>query len=96
MAIYVILDNDVHDPAAYAAYLEAAPAFVKKHGGEYLVRGGAFEVLAGDWAPTRLVIFRYPNRQALENMLADPDYQPWKAIREAATSTRNLLVVDGV
>jgi uncharacterized protein (DUF1330 family) len=96
MAVYVILNNEVHDAQAYKAYLEAAPAFVKKYGGEYLVRGGDFEVMAGNWTPTRLVIFRYPNRDALKNMLNDPDYQPWKKVREAATSTHNLVVVDGV
>ncbi len=96
MAVYVILDNEIHDPEAYASYLEAVPAFVAKYGGEYLARGGAFEVLVGDWNPKRVVIFRYPDREAIDNMLNDPEYQPWKAIREAATTTRNMLVVEGV
>lgn len=96
MTVYVILDNEVHDPEGYAAYMEAVPAFVKKHGGEYLVRGGDFEVMIGDWAPKRLVVFRYPNRDALSDMLNDPDYQPLKKIREAATTTHNLMVVDGI
>ena len=96
MAVYVILDNEVHDPERYAAYMDAAPAFVKKHGGEYLVRGGDFEVKVGDWAPKRLVVFRYPNRQALTDLMNDPDYQPWKKIREAAATTHNLLIVDGI
>ena len=96
MPVYVILDNEIHDPERYAAYMDAAPAFVKKHGGEYLVRGGDFEVKIGDWAPKRLVVFRYPNRQALTDLMNDPDYQPWKKIREAATTTHNLLIVDGI
>lgn len=96
MPVYVILDNEVHDTEGYAAYMEAAPAFVRKYGGEYLVRGGEFEVLLGDWAPKRLVVFRYPDRQALTDMLNDPDYQRWKKIREAATTTHNLIVVDGL
>ncbi len=96
MSVYIVLDNEVHDADAYGAYLEAAPAFVEKYGGEYLARGGAFEVLVGDWKPNRIVMFRFPDRAAFQDMLADPDYQPLKAIREAATTTRNLLVVDGV
>ena len=43
MAVYMIADAEVHDPEAYKPYLENAPAFVKKHGGEYLVRGGDFD-----------------------------------------------------
>jgi len=96
MAFYLILDNEVHDADAYEGYLQAAPEFVKKYGGEYLVRGGAFEVVAGNWAPKRLVIFRYPSREAIDEFLADPDYQPWKKIREAATTTHNILIVEGV
>ena len=60
MAVIMIADAEVDDPEAYKEYLEKAPAFVAKHGGEYLARGGAFEVLRGDWKPTRLVIFRFP------------------------------------
>lgn len=96
MAFYLILDNEVHDAPAYEGYLQAAPEFVKKYGGEYLVRGGEFEVVAGNWAPKRLVIFRYPSREAIDEFLADPDYQPWKKIREAATTTHNILIVEGV
>ena len=96
MSVYIVLDNEVHDADAYGAYLAAVPAFVEKYGGEYLARGGAFEVLVGDWKPNRIVMFRFPDRATFQNMLADPDYQPLKAIREAATTTRNLLVVDGV
>ena len=69
MAVYVILDNEIHDPERYAAYMDSVPAFVKKYGGEYLVRGGDFEVKVGDWAPKRLVVFRYPNRQALADLV---------------------------
>ena len=96
MAVYLILDNEIHDPEAYKEYLAAAPEFVKKHGGEYLVRGGDFEVLAGNWDPKRLVIFRYPSREAIDNMLSDPGYQPWKKLRESVTTTHNLLIVEGV
>ncbi len=96
MAVYLIADSEVHDPEAFKTYLEGAPAFVKKHGGEYLVRGGDVDVLRGDWKPSRLLIFRWPNRQAIDDFLNDPDYQPLKAIREAATTPKTLLIVEGV
>ena len=35
------------------------PAVVEKFGGRYLVRGGAHEVLEGDWRPTRLVVLEF-------------------------------------
>ena len=39
MAAYVIINLTVKDPEAYKEYIAKAPAFIAKHGGEYLVRG---------------------------------------------------------
>ena len=61
MAVYLIVDVDAQDPSALERYRAEVPAFIRKHGGEYLVRGGAFEVLEGDWRPSRLVLFRFPD-----------------------------------
>jgi len=96
MAVYLIIDSEIHDPEAYKAYLEAAPAFLKKHDGEYLVRGGDFTVIKDDWQPTRLLLFQFPDRQAIDSLMNDPDYQPWKKLRESVSKTKNSIVVDGV
>ena len=96
MAIYVILDNDIRDPAKYEAYKKAVPTLVAKHGGEYLARDAKFEVLVGNWNPKRIVIFRWPNREAMQKFQTDPDYQPWKALRESVATTNNLMVIEGL
>jgi len=96
MPIYLILDNTIHDPAKYEEYKRAVPAIVAKHGGEYLARGGRFEVLAGNWDPKRIVIFKWPNRDAVNAFMTDPEYQPWKKLRESAATTNNLLLVEGL
>lgn len=96
MAIYVILDNDIRDTAKYEAYKKAVPAIVAKHGGEYLARDAKFEVLVGNWNPKRIVIFRWPNREAMQKFMADPEYQPWKELRESVATTNNLMVIEGL
>lgn len=96
MTAYVILDIDVHDQEGYQKYRAGVPALIAKHGGEYLARGGDFEVLAGDWQPHRLVLFRFPNRQAHRNFLTDPAYAELKALRLRTTKTRAAVIVDGV
>ena len=63
MSIYVITNSEIHDLAAYEKYKAAAPQYVARHGGEYCVRGGAFEVLVGDWRPTRLLVLKFPTRR---------------------------------
>ncbi len=92
----MILDNQIHDQEKYDRYKEAVPAIVAKHGGEYLVRDGNIQVPVGDWKPNRLVIFRWPSREALDAFTSDPEYQPWKELREGCTTTNQLIVVDGI
>lgn len=96
MSVYMIAHATVNDPEAYKPYLEAAPAFVKKYGGEYLVRGGKVLAQRGEWNPERLLVFRFPSHQAIEDFMADPDYQPWKELRERVTTPHSMLIIEGV
>ena len=96
MSIYVILDNQIHDREKYDEYKKAVPAIVARHGGEYLVRDGKIEVPVGNWRPNRMVLFKWPSRAALDAFLTDPEYQPWKKLRESCTTTNQLVIVEGV
>ncbi len=51
MAVYAVVNIRVTDPDRYAKYREKAPATITRYGGKYLARGGAVEVLEGDWDP---------------------------------------------
>ena len=95
MPAYMIADINMKDPAAYERYKAEVPALIRRHGGEYLVRGGAHEVLEGDWQPTRLVIFRFPDRAAIHAFMNDPDYQPLKALRKQCAES-DIVAVDGL
>ena len=96
MSVYMILDAEVHDAGAYEKYKEAAPQYVARHGGEYCCRGGDIDVLAGEWHPQRVIMLKFPSRAAFDALMADPDYQPWKKLRESVTTTKQLLVVEGL
>jgi uncharacterized protein (DUF1330 family) len=94
MSAYLILDIDVRDPETYKEYVAAAPDFVRKHGGIYRVRGGAPAPLEGEWRPQRIVVVEFPNREAAEALLADPDYRVLAEKRWKATVS-NTILVDG-
>ena len=40
MSAYMIVNVDVTDADAHEEYRRKAPSIVRKHGGEYLARGG--------------------------------------------------------
>jgi uncharacterized protein (DUF1330 family) len=78
----------------YKEYVSRAPDFVKKHSGQYIVRGGEVQVMEGTWKPERLVIVSFPSREHATAFLNDPEYQAIAPIRQTAT-TSNLLLVEG-
>ena len=54
MSAYLIYDVEVHDPDAYGAFMAQVKLLFEAFGGRYLVRGGAHEVLEGEWELTRI------------------------------------------
>ena len=95
MPAYMIVDINISDLPAYAEYAKQVPAIVRKHGGEYLARGGKTEVMEGTWIPNRIALFQFPNVEAIRAFLSDPEYQPLKAIRHRVAKT-NAIAVEGV
>lgn len=94
MAVYLIATIEVHDPERYAEYAAKAGTSVNDHGGRYLVRGGATEVLEGDWSPQRVVVLEFPDRESLQAWYDSDVYREAKAIRQSA-STGDFLLVEG-
>jgi uncharacterized protein (DUF1330 family) len=92
MAAYVVVHLDVHDPVRYETYKAMAPASIRQYGGRYLTRGGAVEVLEGEWTPKRLVILEFPSMERAKTWWDSPEYAEAKALRIATSSTEMVLL----
>lgn len=95
MAGYFVANVDVTDPVGFQEYAKGAPATVAAYGGAYLVRGGAIEVLEGDWSPPRLTIIQFESVARVKEWFDSPEYRPFKEIRKKTTIAR-LLAIQGV
>ncbi|MHA1158179.1 MAG: DUF1330 domain-containing protein [Alphaproteobacteria bacterium] len=95
MSAYLIFDVDIHDTVRYGQFMEQAKPLIESFGGKYLVRGGAHEVLEGDWRPTRLVIFEFPDMDAARTFFTSDEYAPLKKLRQSC-STGHVVIVEGV
>ncbi len=95
MAGYIIVDIEVTDPVGYEQYKALAGATVEKYGGEYVVRGGASEVLEGDWRPKRLVILKFESVARAKEWLNSPEYREPRKMRHC-TAKSNMIVVEGL
>ncbi len=93
---YIIVDMKISDAEQYKQYMAEAPAAVKAHGGEYLVRGGPHVVLEGLWQPARIALLRFPSLEAAKSFYDAELYRSARAKRAGATEFFNMVVVEGV
>lgn len=95
MAAYVIADIEIIDSAGFEEYRRQVPATITAHGGRYLARGGATEVLEGTWSPKRCVVLEFPDMDSFRAWWSSPAYLPLRAMRERTTKS-NLIVTQGL
>jgi uncharacterized protein (DUF1330 family) len=92
VACYLLAEIEVHAPARYREYVEQASAIVARHGGEYLFRSEAITPVSGGWSPGRMILIRFPTREALQRCFGSPEYQAIAHLRESSTSSRAVIV----
>jgi uncharacterized protein (DUF1330 family) len=95
MAGYIIGEIEVTDPVAYERYRPLAAAAIARHGGKYLVRGGATESLEGEGGVKRIVVLEFPTVEQARRFYDSPDYQDALTIR-LASATGRVFIVAGV
>jgi len=92
MAAYVIAEIEITEPGGYKAYTQVVPATIAAYGGRFIVRGGAAEVLEGEWPERRRVILEFPSVEAARAWWDSPEYEGPKAQRKAASKGRLILL----
>jgi uncharacterized protein (DUF1330 family) len=93
---YVIADVEVSDPEQYRRYTALSPGAIAAAGGEFIVRGGRTEVLEGDWTPGRVVVVRFDTLAEARAFYDSALYVAARAERAGATTTFNMIIVEGV
>lgn len=94
MPAYLIANIEITNPAGYEEYRKRVPPTLAAHGGRFIARGGAIEVLEGSWAPTRLVIIEFPDMAALKSWYNSPAYRPLIELRQR-NARSNLVAIEG-
>ncbi len=92
MAGYVIASAQITDPTLWAEYSAGAPASVAAHGGRYLIREDAAEVVQGAWAPHRVVVIEFGSVELARAWQNSPDYAELRALLNRASNTSVIIV----
>ena len=94
MSVYVVVDNDVHNPVAYKKYLELITPTVGQYNGRYIIRAGEITFADTDWRPDRLVVIAFPTKADAMRWVTAEDVKPMHNMRRANATSR-LIVIEG-
>ena len=94
-AAFIIADVTVTNPEQMTLYRVWSTRAMKEHGAKILVRGGAVEVLEGDWKPSRLVVLQFESAKQAFAFYDSETYTRARQVREGAGVMR-MIVVEGV
>jgi uncharacterized protein (DUF1330 family) len=93
-AFFLFVEN-VHDREQFEAYHKVVMATLEPFGGKFLVRGGKFTVIEGEWPHARMAILEFPSRAHAESWYSSPAYQNILPLRLNSMSS-NAIIVDAV
>jgi uncharacterized protein (DUF1330 family) len=85
MPSYLVVNATITDQSQLDAYLAAVPATLEGHQLEILVASNEAETVEGESAGSRVVVLRFPDRQALDAWYRSPVYQEVMKLRLAGT-----------
>ena len=83
---YIIANVTVTDPTQYEEYRKLSSVAMQVYGAEVCIRGGAVEVLEGDWTPERVVSLKFASLDAARAFAGSPEY----SLAKAARATREV------
>lgn len=94
MANYLIAQVKVNDDSWIPDYAAKVHDIVHRHNGKYLARSGNITTLEGEHSDANLVaLIEFPTMDELQAFVADPDYAPFAAARQAGTDS-NFIAID--
>ena len=92
---YIIANVRVTNATQYEEYKKFSSLAMQAHGAEVCVRGGAVEVLEGDWQPDRLVVLKFPSLEKARAFNDSSEYSRARQARAGAAVMR-MVLVEGV
>jgi len=90
---YWIVRVSVRDAQRYPEYLAAARPAFEKFGANFIVRGGAYEVMEGQ-ARDRNVVVEFADRATAKACYDSAEYQAARAIRQKYADA-DFIIIEG-
>lgn len=91
---YVIANIHITNAEQYEDYKKLSSLAIRAHGAEVCVRGGAAQVLEGDWQPERVVVLKFASVDKARAFYDSAEYTRARQARAGAAVMR-MIVVEG-
>lgn len=85
----------IHDHDAMDEYVSRVADTVTAFGGEYVVVGGPWQIVEGDWHPTHPVLISFPSLDRAHEWYTSERYAPLRELRRKASDS-DAVFFDGV
>jgi uncharacterized protein (DUF1330 family) len=92
---YIIANVRVTNAAQYEDYKKLSTLAMQAYGAEVCIRGGAVEVLEGDWQPERVVVLNFASVEQARRFNESAEYARARQARAGAALVR-MVLVEGV
>jgi uncharacterized protein (DUF1330 family) len=92
MSVYVIAQISITDREAYNRYQSRFMDIFKESKGELLAADENPEVFEGEWAHGKVILMRFPDKEAFEEWAFSPAYRQIAKDRYAGSQGAVLLV----
>ena len=94
MAAYLVVELDIQDPQSIEDYRSKALPLVAEAGGR-LIALDSKPLELENWPATNMLIIEFPDKEAIRQLFASPEYAPLAAQRQAAAGSR-IIALAGV
>jgi len=93
MSAYCIFDIvEITDVEKMQEYRSKVGATVEQYGGRYIVRGGPFAIVEGDWSISYPVVLEFSNLKNAYRWYNSKEYRELKKLRLIAAKSNGFFV----
>ena len=91
---YWVAKANILDDEKLSRYGQQAEIAIEKFGGKFLVRGGEFQTVEGEWTYTRNILIHFPSYEKAVEWYNSDELKPVKKMR-LDNSTSNAIIIKG-
>tara|TARA_B100001027_G_C16050883_1_gene234172 strand:- start:238 stop:528 length:291 start_codon:yes stop_codon:yes gene_type:complete len=91
---YIIVRVSIHDTETFQRYPILSSEVMKKYGGKYIIRGGNFVVVEGEWPVDRTTVVEFDSFESAKKCYESIEYSKAREIRQKSTKS-DLILIEG-